>query len=102
MREKLNYPPFCDIIIAVLSGKDENIVKLASNELYELLKKHFDTYAPMPAPINKINGEYRWRILVKECMDEKKNEILGNCINEFLTKKFDIRLGVDVNPNNMM
>ena len=102
MREKLNYPPFCDIIIAVLSGKDENIVKLASNELYELLKKHFDTYAPMPAPINKINGEYRWRILMKECMDEKKNEILGNCINEFLTKKFDIRLGVDVNPNNMM
>lgn len=101
MREKLNYPPFCDIIVAVLCGKDEDTVKLASTKLYESLRMHFEAYAPMPAPISKINGEYRWRILIKESLNEQKNEVLGNCINDFLTKKYDVRLSVDVNPNNM-
>ena len=27
VREKLNYPPFCDIILGVLSGQNDNEVK---------------------------------------------------------------------------
>ncbi len=103
MRKKLNYPPFCDIIVAVLSGKDESSVKSASYELYEILNNHFETlYKPMPAPISKINDEFRWRILMKENLDEYKNEILGKCIEEYFTKKIDVKLSVDINPNNML
>ena len=104
MREKLNYPPFCDIIVFVVSGLNEELVKSSIYELYKNLKKEFNTYNPAPAPISKINGEYRWRILIKEKMDDEKNANLGKYIETFLTEneKNDLKLNVDVNPNNMM
>ena len=102
MREKLNYPPFCDIIVFVVSGVEEEIVKKSINELYTKLKEKFCAYAPAPAPISKINGEYRWRVLMKEIMDDEKNEILGKYIDEFLTQKTNVKLSVDINPNSMM
>ena len=102
MREKLNYPPFCDIIIFVVSGVEEEIVKESINKLYSNLKGDFNVFMPSPAPISKINGEYRWRILIKEKMDEEKNDILGNYIKEFLNQKSNVKLSVDINPNNMM
>ena len=102
MREKLNYPPFCDIIVAVLSGKDENIVKTAATKFYDMLKEDFEIYAPMPAPISKINGDYRWRLLAKECLTDEKNKLLSGYINKFLREKLDVKLSVDVNPCNMM
>lgn len=102
MREKLNYPPFCDIILFGVSGENENVVKTSITELYNDLKKSFNAFIPAPAPISKINSEYRWRILIKEKLDEEKIDIIGDFIQKFLAKKYDVKLNVDVNPNNMM
>ena len=98
----MNYPPFCDIIMFVVSGVEEENVKSSIKELYEDLKENFNAYSPVPAPISKINGEYRWRVLVKENINDEKNEIIGGYIEKFLNKKQDVRLSVDINPNNMM
>lgn len=102
MREKLNYPPFCDIIVFVVSGVEEDLVKKAINELYESLKDKLNTFKPAPAPISKINGEYRWRILIKEKISEEKNAVIANVVKEFFAQKQEVKLSVDVNPNNMM
>lgn len=102
MREKLNYPPFCDIIVFVVSGVEEDLVKKAINELYESLKDKLDAFKPAPAPISKINGEYRWRILIKEKISEEKNAVIANVVKEFFAQKQEVKLSVDVNPNNMM
>ena len=103
LREKLNYPPFCDIIISVISGKKEEIVKSEANRLYELLRTSFHAYMPVPAPISKINGEYRWRILIKEIANE---EILSEFYEKISSFRKDqnseIKVSVDVNPNNML
>ena len=102
MREKLNYPPFCDIIVFGISGINEEVVKESINELYNDLKDSFNAYKPAPSPISKINGEYRWRILVKEKINDEKIEIIGNYINKFQEKNNNVKLNVDINPNNMM
>lgn len=102
MREKLNYPPFCDIIIGVLSGVNEELVKNDSNILYEIFCKHFKTFKPMPAPISMINGSYRWRIIIKECLDDEKRKLLAECLEEYYKiQNQDVKLSFDINPNNM-
>lgn len=102
MREKLNYPPFCDIIVIGVSGLEEEKVKNAIKELYNELKDNFNAYMPAPAPIAKINSEHRWRILIKEQMNDEKNKLIGSYIEKFLIKKQNVKLSVDINPNNMM
>ena len=102
MREKLNYPPFCDIISCIVSGVDEPVVTKAIKGLYDILSNSFTVYQPAPAPITKINNEYRWRVLIKEHLDDFKNEQLGNCLETFQASGYPVRLSVDINPNNML
>ena len=102
IREKLNYPPFCDIIVAVLMGTKESLVIEDSNKLYKIFEQYFEVYAPMPAPISKINDNFRWRVLMKGHIKEKDIDIINFCLNSFEgVKNKDTKLSFDINPNNM-
>lgn len=101
MREKLNYPPFCDIIVVVFSGKDENEVKSLACRVYQDIKNTFQTYMPAEAPISKINGEYRWRLLIKENLTDEKIFLLKTYLEKYFSEKNEIKISVDVNPNSM-
>ncbi len=103
MREKLNYPPFCDIIVLIISGTDEEKVRCEANKLYEVLHKQFNVYTPVPAPISKINNEYRWRVLLKEEIDYDKLKVFHELISVFYNQKDnEVKVSIDVNPNNML
>lgn len=103
IREKLNYPPFYDIIITIITGQKEEIVKSEVSKLYELFKKSFSPYSPVPAPITKINGEYRWRILIKDNIDEFKIRDLDRIMNEYRKNQdSSVKVSIDINPNNML
>ena len=103
VREKLNYPPFCDIIVSIISGADEELVKKEASKLFDILHTKFNAYLPVPAPISKINNEYRWRILIKENLDYDKLKDFHSLVSEFYkVKSNDVKVSVDVNPNNML
>lgn len=103
IREKLNYPPFYDIIITVVSGLEEKSVKTEINKLYELFKESFNPFAPVPAPIMKINNEYRWRILIKDNIDEYKIKILDEIMSKYRKEQDEsVKVSIDINPNNML
>ncbi len=103
VREKLNYPPFCDIIVSVISGPDEAKVQKEALTLYKLLGERFKPYSPVPAPISKINGDYRWRVLLKDILDDEKMEQLKEVMNKYRkVQSADIKTVIDVNPNNML
>ena len=57
----------------------------------------------MPAPISKINENYRWRVLIKsKVMDDTVNTI-NYCLDNFeQNKSKETKLSFDINPNNMM
>ncbi len=103
IREKLNYPPFCDIIMSIITGTDEENVKKWANKLYNMISEEFKAFAPAPAPISKINGNYRWRILIKETLDQEKIETFYEIVNKFYKiQNSEIKLSIDINPNNML
>ena len=102
IREKLNYPPFCDIIIGVLSGNDEELVKLDADLFFDIFSKSFKPFKPMPAPISKINGDYRWRVIIKEEVNDEKRVQIKEDLDKFFTcHNTKIKLNFDINPNNM-
>ena len=120
LRKQLKYPPFCDIIVVNFNGTIEAEIKTLSKWVYETLKKNlevakvgetaelaeenqFRVFQPMPAPIDKIQNRYRWRIIIKGNMTKQANEVLNQCLQEVYQKDLkNIRITIDVNPNNMM
>ena len=117
IRKQLKYPPFCDIIVIGFSGLKEDKIMEISKKTYNYLRRKLENieelenkrkenqikiFKPMPAPIDKIQNKYRYRIIIKGKMNEKINDVL----NEYLQKVYqkdlkDIRISIDVNPNNM-
>ena len=58
---------------------------------------------PVPAPITKINNEYRWRILIKDNIDDVKIQQINAIMNSYYKEKDDsVKVSIDINPNNMM
>ena len=74
-------------MIGVLSGEDEEKVKIEANRFYQIVAKEFEAYAPVPAPISKINKQYRWRVLIKTSMTGDVIEKLEKCLQEFEARK---------------
>lgn len=106
LREQLKYPPFCDIIVISFNSLDEKELKQTSNWVYESVKSNlgesFKVFAPMPAPIDKIQNRLRWRIIIKGNMTSKANEVLNECLKEVYQKDLkSTRVAIDINPNNM-
>ncbi len=107
IRKQLKYPPFCDIIVIGFNGLNQKQLIDISNKSYNYLKEHlnideFNIFKPMPAPIDKIQNRHRYRIIIKGVMNKKANEVLNNYLKEVYQKDLkDIRISVDVNPNNM-
>ena len=83
VREKLNFPPFCDIIVAVVNGTEEKAVIDDANLFYNIFKDYFEVYKPVPAPISKINNNYRWRVLIKAKVTEEVVERVNYCLDAF-------------------
>ena len=108
LRKQLKYPPFCDIILMRFEGKNETEIKTIALETYVKLQKYINTQdflisKPMPAPIDKIQNRFRWRIIIKGNMDENITSICNQILKEIydLNKK-DTKITIDVNPNNMI
>lgn len=107
LRKQLKYPPFCDIILISFNSLNETNIKNISNEMYKKLleklnQEEFKIFRPMPSPIDKIQNRYRWRIIIKGNMTVEANEVLNQILKEIYSRNIkDIRISIDVNPNNM-
>lgn len=108
LRRQLKYPPFCDIIVVGFTGEDEDEIKKVSEYVYKILKvnleKHeINVYSPMPAPIDKIQNKYRWRLIAKGNVTDEVNVIINKCMHNLYQKNMrKTSVIVDINPNNMM
>ena len=106
LRKQLKYPPFCDIIMFRITSKDKEEVQKASEKLYKILKKNgqdkMQVFPALPAPIDKIKYNYRWRIIAKCKLNSKIIDTINKSLEEYYNQRFKkTRVIVDVNPNNM-
>ena len=103
-RKKLKYPPFCDIIMLRFVGKNIDEIQNVSKMIFESLSKLVNpnttyVYKPCPSPIDKIQGKYRYRMIIKG----KVNSKLLNCIYKAMEVNVkDTSITVDINPNSMI
>lgn len=103
LRKQLKYPPFCDIIIIGINGKNIEEVEKISYQIFENLKKQakeVEIFKPMPAPIDKIKNRYRWRMVIKCKLNARIIEQIHKAVDKIESK--DARVIVDVDPTNMM
>ncbi len=107
-RKRLNYPPFCDIIYIMVSGEDEALVKSCAEEIGDLVKHRaqaggdiFSVIGPSPAPIEKIRGNYRYRILLKCKLSDDLHGFLREIYKAHEKKSREVYLTIDTNPINM-
>lgn len=105
-RKKLKYPPFCDIINMRFVGKNIDEIQKISNQIFNNLSSLVNpnttyVYKPCPSPIDKIQGKYRYRIIIKG----KAGTKLLNCIYKAMSEiniKYKTSITVDINPNSMI
>lgn len=110
LRKQLKYPPFCDIILIDVSSTKLNELEDTEKRLHKYLKERVINekfglllYSPVPAPIDKIKDRYRGRILIKCKYDSRIKELLLDSLKEFYKmKKKDVRVNIELNPNNML
>lgn len=107
-RKGLNYPPYCDIINIILSGENEDEVKVMAESFNKLLydmcshmveNKEIEIIRPHKSPLSFINLKHRMRIIIKTKVN--LNDVLNDVLNEYHKFKTDILLSVDINPVNM-
>ncbi len=74
LRKALIYPPYCDICVIGFVSENEVAVKMAANEMLDNLKIFLNgefsgekviILGPMPSRVAKINGKYRYRLIIK-------------------------------------
>ena len=67
-RKLLNYPPFCKLIRIIITGIDKTQIEMKAKNIKNKLNnnsKEFTILGPSIAPIEKINNNWRYHLLIK-------------------------------------
>ncbi len=104
-RQEANVPPFIKFIAIILEGKKKaelfNVGHNISRELKKFTKSGLDVFGPALAPISRIRGRVRVRLLI-QC---PKNLSILNVFKEVLKSPKNLRgykIIVDVDPQNFL
>ena len=110
-RKLLSYPPFCDIVLLTLSGEVESAVMKDSKLLSDMLREKIATeykdvpvicYGPFEAPVYKLDGKYRMRMVIKTKLNKRSREMFSEIYKSFgKRRKNEPMLSVDFNPSSL-
>jgi len=112
LRKLLVFPPFCDIVLISISGKDEHEVILSIRQVAESLRTltsgEFSdvasiTFGPFEAPVYKVENKYRMRIVIKCRLNKRSRELFGKIMNDFSKQSSSSRthISIDFNPSGL-
>jgi primosomal protein N' (replication factor Y) len=111
-REARLMPPFGRLGAVIISGKQAFEVERAAKGLARSAPVHpaVTILGPVPAPLSRLRGRYRWRFLVKAAKTVNLQEFMTNWIhppksptgNPRSTIKAGIRVAIDIDPYNFL
>ena len=99
IRKTLSYPPFYDICLIKISGKDYNLVNDESNKIGYYLKSNSSNIilGPSNASMYKINNIYNMQIIIKyKKLDSIKDNL--NFIKQKYINNKNVTIEIDNNP----
>lgn len=102
-RNEFGYPPFIDIVLFEISGRNFYLVKSEIDRLYNILNSEntgiYKVFNPKAPFIQKINNKFRVNIIVKTKLNTNSYNKLYEKINIFnKTKKNGVNMVVTRNP----
>jgi primosomal protein N' (replication factor Y) len=118
-RAALGYPPIAHLIALLVSGTDEKTVRDAAKAWMDRLiactsktlstipsmgrPDHLTVLGPVPSPVPKLRGRYRWQILVKSSEREAGLDAVRITVKEMerTYQRRAIKFDVDVDPIEM-
>lgn len=102
VRRKLSYPPYYYLIYIKVIGKDYNKISVESNKISSILTrelKNSKILGPTTCSVFKLNGLFRFGIIIKYKKEEKMEEVLQSLVNHYKGNQ-TVKVDIDVNPNN--
>lgn len=109
-RMQLCYPPFCEMVNLTFSAQSEKTAQDAAVQFHDALcrlvqktehKAYFQVYKAVPAPMMKVNGQYRYRFFIKMGYSRRIYELIHHLLDEWYRKKQPAAVSIDVNPLNL-
>ena len=109
-REEFDYPPFSQIIRIILSCENNFRAEKSAQEialrLCTMIEKYgiserLEVLGPTPCVIERINGLYRFQIIIKNKLEEKGHQFISSFLSKMTVPK-DIRMAVDVDPLDIL
>ncbi len=109
-REEFDYPPFSQIIRLILSGENNFRAEKSAQEIALRLctmtekfgfGEHVEILGPTACVIERINGHYRFQILIKNKLGEKGHNFVASFLNKITMPK-DVKLAIDVDPLDIL
>ena len=108
VRALMKYPPFGKILLINGISKKEDLLRnfmhKISNVIKPLVEKEIDVdiLGPIPCLVAKVKENYRWQIVIKgEFESEFAKKIKELLYDENKNVYNDIRISMDINPNNL-
>lgn len=106
LRRLMSNPPFGKILLINGSSKYEEKLKKFMNNLQENLKKliieNLTMLGPVPCIITKLKENYRWQIIIKGNFNDEFSEKVKDTLYQLNKSVYnEIRVSIDINPNNM-
>lgn len=110
LRKALVYPPYCDLCVVGFTGENESAVKACARETLDLLKSHVSgefsgekiiVLGPMPARVAKVNGKYRYRLIIKCRNSARFRQLVSKMLIEIGNDSRFTKVTVyaDINPD---
>ncbi|MEN8075455.1 primosomal protein N' [Clostridioides difficile] len=108
VRALMKYPPFGKILLINGTSKKEDLLKGFMHKISNVIKplvertEDVDILGPIPCMISKVKENYRWQIVIKGEFDSKfAKKIKELLYDENKNVYNDIRISMDINPNNL-
>jgi primosomal protein N' (replication factor Y) len=111
-RRATSYPPFSKLVNFLISAEDENKVIKVANKLGELIRGRLEiveedqvqVLGPVQAPLTKIQGKFRWQLIIKGRKLESLRDLSDYSVTELnqMSISENVKVSVDVNPLRML
>ncbi len=111
LRKLLVFPPFCDIALITLSCKDEKELFLSTKHLADMLKSMTENefsdvpcvkYGPFEAPVYKVEGRYRMRMVIKCKLNKRARQMFETVLINFTKPSAGkASISIDFNPSSL-
>ena len=112
-RKIMIYPPYCELCVVGFVGEDKDSVKASAYSFFEKIKT-LNEYkypsvkmiilGPSAASIPRVNGKYRYRIIIKTKNTADFRRVISTTLIEFGKDRRNAKVTVyaDMNPDSIM